>query len=226
MDGCRAHARAEEWRQFDEVLRELKRQGANLLVTGEVPASVTRTAARTMLGDPGEPRRRVLAFPEPPGDALHEYLPPGVTVASDDVWVASLGADVRRPASAEAMSPSNVSDLAGFRSEIVGAVSFYDDVTDGLDPAELRLGVESLSMLFAEYRRDAVERFLRTTTAIVRGVNGMGHYRLARPDRDDLVQSLAPLFDVRVELRQRGDRPPEHRWHVVDEGITTSWVQL
>jgi thioesterase domain-containing protein len=120
----------------------------------------------------------------------------------------------------------NECDLAHVHREITHAISHFEQATGGLAPAELRIGIASLADFLQVNDLDAVTRFLHQWADLVREVNGMGHVRFPIPDSSELVETLAPLFDARIELRQQGMEPPEQRWHIPQHDITTAWTIL
>lgn len=214
-------------RRFREVLTALKREGCNLLVTGAVPEEVTESATRTLLGAPDADRKRIVALPESGERGVGDLLPAGVRPERSDVWVVDQRAHHRSvPKSATTAARDGGDDLDRLREELFAAVDHFDDAADGLDPAELRVSVSSLGRLVHEHDAAAVAGFVRSVGAMVRGVRGMAHYHLPRPDDDDAVERLGPLFDARIELRRRDGVPTEQRWHVPEYGETTDWVRL
>ena len=133
------------------------------------------------------------------------------------------------PATARGFLPDDDSlqtdDAQQLCDEIQAAISFYDEEADGLDPAELRLGVDSLFPL-VEQDTTATRHVLQTLTEAVRGVQGMAHYHLrVRPD-NDIVGDLMDCFDARVELRKRPRRTPEQRWYAPKLDAKTPWMRL
>ena len=223
---CTAH-------EFQEVLKRFKQEGCNLLVTGAVSEDVTVRATRTLLGAPDADRKRVVALGDSRRRTVGERLPPGVTADDPDVWVVDQCAKQRSvpqaARSADVNLPTERDDrdsLGQLREEVVVAIDYFEEASDGLAPSELRLSVASLDRLAHESDPDALARFVRSVSAMVRGVRGMAHYHLARPDDDELVERLSPLFDARVELRKRDGLPTEQRWHVPQYEQTTEWVRL
>lgn len=219
--------------EFQEALRRLKREGCNLLVTGAVSEDVTVQATRTLLGAADADRKRIVALGDSRQGNVRDRLPQGVTDDDPGVWVIDQQARQRSvPQAARAAGtdlPSATDDrdaLERLREEIVVAIEYFDGLEGGLTPAELRLSVSSLGRLVHEHDASEVARFVRGVSAMVRGVRGMAHYHLPRPEDDEVVDRLAPLFDARIELRKRDGLPTEQRWHVPECGRTTDWIRL
>ena len=218
--------------EFQEVLKRLKHDGCNLLVTGAVSKDVTVQATRTLLGAPNAERKRVVALADSRRGNATERLPTGIDSDDSDVWIidqqtsqrsvpqAAQGGEVDLPTAGD-----NRDTLAHLREEVIVAIDYFETVDGGLDPSELRLSVSSLGRLAHEHGPETVAQFVRSVSAMVRGVHGMAHYHLPRPD-DDVVDCLSPLFDARIELRKRDGLPTEQRWHVPEYGQTTDWVRL
>ena len=219
--------------RFREVLHHLKQEGCNLLVTGEVTTAVTARATQTLVGAADAERKRVLALSD--GDrSPQRRLPPSVDLGGPNTWIITRRAHKRsvpKPVERAADTELPTTDegrtaLDRVREEIGVAVEYFDDVADGLDPAELRLSVESLECLEHGHGREELVRFVQRVTAIVRDVSGMAHYHLPVTDDADLVEQVSPLFDARIELRKREGLPTEQRWHIPDYDRTTEWVRL
>ncbi|WP_158056770.1 DUF7504 family protein [Halorussus halophilus] len=217
--------------RFREVLHRLKRDGCNLLVTGEVSQSVTARATRTLLGAANVDRKRVLTLAD--GDqSVHDRLPKGVAPDASSVWVIGQQADHRavpspvdEPADGDEPTPDEYrTHLAGLREEILSAIEYFEK--DGLDPAELRLSVDSLDYLGHDHDEASLAEFVRSVSEEVRDVRGMAHYHLRHPDDSELVERLTPVVEARIELRKREGLPAEQRWHVPEYGQATEWVQL
>lgn len=219
--------------RFREVLQHLKREGSNLLVTGAVPTAVTERATQTLVGAADAERKRILALSG--GDRNPQRrLPPTVDIDGPNVWVIAQHADKRSaPKSVERAADTELPTAGEGRTaldqlceEIVVAVEYFDDAADGLDPAELRLSVESLECLEHDHGREDLVQFVRCVTTTIRDVSGMAHYHLPVPDDADVVERLTPLFDARIELRKREGLPTEQRWHVPEYDQSTEWVRL
>ncbi len=217
--------------EFHDVLSKFKQQGCNILVTGRVSETTTNRTTIQLLGASNEERKRVLVLTGTTARHAGSKLPAGTNTDDPDVWIIDWGDDERAILDSPTPTvprPDDASDgtLRKLRAEIVTAVSFYDEWSNSLGPAELRLSLDSLAKPLDEYEQSTVERFLRTVTALIRGVSGMAHYHLPLPDDSDIVQELSPLFDARVELRQTDSLVPEQRWHVPQYDQVTNWVRL
>ncbi|MFH5843363.1 hypothetical protein [Haladaptatus sp. CMAA 1909] len=209
-------------RDFEGTLRELKRHGCVLLITGAVVEDVTLQATRRLAGDPRCDRKRVLVATRRSDMDIADGLPPGVERNGPDVRVI-------RPTNVELNdSPTDVgqTELQYIRTELLKAVGYFDDIASGLSPAELRVSIDSLEGLLETNGYGTVTRFLRTVMALVRGVSGIGHVHLPVPDDSRTVARLSPLFDARIELRRRDRLVAEQRWHVPMDDRSTGWVKL
>jgi hypothetical protein len=203
-----------------EAFRELKRRGPQVLVTGDVPETVSRRATRRLLGHPDEDRHRVVALTD--SDAVGEaWFPDGYT--PDDDGVSLIGEHELR---GSALVGDAVDDRAG--DSLVDRIDHEvrrrqpDDET--LPPAVLRVGVYSLETLLETQGIEAVRELAYRLTGEVRRARGMGHYHLPRAPDAAAVTDLQFVFDARLELRTAAGGP-EQRWHLPGQG-TTNWVAL
>jgi hypothetical protein len=214
---------------FRAWLQQLKRRGSNLLVTGNVPDWISAAAARALFGY-GRKRYRILALIDRTIDSPESRFPEHASVADTTTWVIDQRNRERSiPAAATSavsyLDPPEKDNAHQLGEEIQTAISFYEEHENGLDSAQLRVGIDSLFPLIQRDRR-ATERTLRTLTATVRGVSGMAHYHLRVPDEETIVDDLTPLFDARIELRRKPGMNPEQRWHVPELDKTTVWIEL
>ncbi|WP_231184434.1 hypothetical protein [Haladaptatus sp. DYF46] len=214
---------------FHVWLQQLKRRGSNLLVTGNVPDSISAKAARALFGH-GRKRYRILALIDRTIDSPESRFPEHASVADTTTWVIDQRNGERSiPAAASSaasyLDPPRKDNIHQLGEEIQTAIGFYEEHENGLDPAQLRVGIDSL---FPLIQRDegATKRILRTLTATVRGVSGMAHYHLRVRDEEPIVEELTPLFDARIELRRKPGLKPEQRWHVPELEKTTVWIEL
>lgn len=223
------HFRGGDDRSFSKWLANLKRVGSNLLVTGEVPSAVSARATEYLFGR--EDRRfRVLALTDRTVGDADTRLPDDAAVDDPTTWIIDQRRGERSvPATASDVAPDldpvPSADARQLCDEVQTAISFYDEQADGLDPAELRVGIDSLFPLVQE-DASGTERVLRRLAATVRGVHGMAHYHLRVPADDAVVDDLMHLFDARIELRKRPRRNPEQRWYAPELDATTPWMEL
>lgn len=215
--------------RFSQWLSDLKQVGSNLLVTGEVPDEVSAAASSRFFGR-ADRRFRVLALTDKTITNAEARLPDETTFDDPTTWVIDQRCGERSVPTTEANATPNLDsletgDARQLCNEIQTAISFYDERADGLAPAELRVGIDSLFPLVQE-DLSAAKRALRTLGATVRGVQGMAHYHLRVPHDDETVEELMPLFDARIELRKRPRHDPEQRWYATDLDAKTPWMEL
>ncbi|MFC4549480.1 MULTISPECIES: DUF7504 family protein [Halorussus] len=238
-EGSRAD---EEMAAFVGRLSRLKAEGCSLLVVGEGPERLFARASAQMLGDAGTGRYRALAVTDAAAESVRRRLPreadspaetATVLVYGDGVRSAAsrdAGPDVRRGPAGElaATVPERrveSTDLGALRAELEDVVETFDRRADGLLPAQLRVGVDSLSPLVERHGEAELRRFVGRVGERVRDCAGMAHFVLPEPYESDLVGRLAGEFDSVVELRTT-DGGGEERWHVPDEGLTMPWIPL
>ena len=235
---------------FADALAEFKQRGSNLLVVGPSADRARAAVCRRLLGDADAGTRRRL-FVETDGtvsclDGYDGSISPGTTrlvtratqtrsaraaggtpAGSADSAVDAPGGPTHPDAVAGEIGHRHVTDsaLSALACAINDEIAALADHNDTLEPAELRLCLDSLTPLVADNDTVSVRRFLHTIAARVRSCRGMAHYHLAAGRRDDAVVDLAPAFDAVIELRVEDDRP-EQRWHVPDRDLHTEWLPL
>ncbi|MFW6382891.1 MAG: DUF7504 family protein, partial [Haloferacaceae archaeon] len=92
-----------------------------------------------------------------------------------------------------------------------------------LEPAQLRLGLDSVGPLMDHYPTPTVTEFVADVTAAVREARGMGHFHVAAPDERAREFPFATEFDARIELNQIEARPARQRIHIPGVG-TSQWM--
>lgn len=201
---------------FSQALATLKRTGSNVIVVGAGGADPHEAVCRRLVGADA-PRSRLVVRTDPEGTC--GWLPPvegdGTTrVVSHGEPACDHGATVVE------------SDLLGpLGQSVAGELDALAAEHDGLEPAELRVCVDSLGPLFAEHDPETVFRLVHVVTARVRDVQGMGHFHIRVDGDDDHVKLLEPLFDAVVEVRAE-DGVAEHRWRLLDQDIDSQWIEL
>jgi hypothetical protein len=223
MDGSRPVSRDDdEASDLGEALDRLKQTGCNVLVTGTA-AEAQVAISRKLFGHTRQRRRRVLISPDTDASA-DRWLPEGVSVTDPDTeLLAPPVADRSAATAVSSPAPDTSRALQTLRNDLSDVVSTYQ--SDRLAPGEVRVGIQSADVLASHYGRDELLGFVRTATALIRGVRGMGHLQLGQPHDGDLTPLLWDLFDARVDVRQQPGLPPEQRWHVPGHG-TTEWIGI
>ena len=230
--------------ELGSVLRELKADGCNLLVVGDAPRRLFTEASGSFLGGADERRYRLLAVTDASPRSVVERLPTAdgtsdpsaetteiINHASPPRSVANAGGGAG-PGSVGELPERRVVDpqLGGLQAELAEAMAAFDRRAGGLDPAQLRVGVDSLGALLEHYEEGVVERCLQVVTGYVSDYDAMGHYVLVESFEAERVQSLVDQFDAVVQLRAvdsaRHDHHAEERWHVPTRGLETDWLPL
>jgi hypothetical protein len=254
MRGSGAVFRGEDDRDLGAVLDELKSAGCAVLVIGTAPEACV-AASRKLFGDPSQRRRRVLITHETGADADRwfpegvsasedaELLHPplvgrdtahrsadagiaGVDTPTTDISTADTPASDSSTAESAADAPTaepSTTALDHLRNDLSDVISGYQ--SDRLEPGEVRVGITSADALASKYGRTELLSFVRTATALIRGVRGLGHLQLNQSRDGDLVPLLEDLFDARVDVRKQPGLPAEQRWHVPGYG-TTEWIRI
>lgn len=211
-----------------ETLRQLKRRGCSLLVTGTVPFETRAAMSRRLFGTPDEPRYRLLAVTNSVGLPVARYLPHGVTASAADVSVVDFADQLRGSTTASpssgtgpTMRTDDTDRMANLGTTVSTAIERLAQQAGRFDAGTLRVGLASLRGPY-----DAEDPVRASVGRIVDDVvsrRGMVHCHLLDTTLDD---DLMEAFDVRIELRDRGTGAPEHRWVVPDRAVRTEWVPL
>jgi hypothetical protein len=220
---------------FADSLAKIKRDGGNLLVTGDVPGSVHRRACGPLLGTTdAPPRRRVVATVGECTD-VEDRLPSGasrdrsnlVVVESDHLVRGDAAVDTGEaptgPGDRRTVPRTTERDLRALGETIEAAIDDLASSAGGVSPAELRVCFDGLAPLFAEHDRGDVVAFCHLLTNRIAAEDGMGHFHAGLADDDPLVAALEPLFDVVVEL-EIVEGTPHQRWRTGDED--SGWIPL
>ncbi|WP_247000218.1 DUF7504 family protein [Halosolutus gelatinilyticus] len=204
---------------FAQALTTLKREGSNLLLVGADTADVHHAICHRLLGETSHGSRYRLFVTN--GDdrrVAHERDSTTETMRMIDY------AALER-AALDVPTASDRTPIGRLGIEIIEAIDDLEAVAHGLDPAELRVCVDSLVPLLEEHAAETVFRLLQMTTSRVDRARGMGHYHLPLDRAHEAVVLFEPLFDAIVEVRSRGDSY-EQQWDLRDRGLTTDWLPL
>lgn len=225
--------------EFARRLTTLKREGGNVLVVGPVSRSVHASMGRRLLGETTGDRRRLLVAsgsdPSP-----EERLPADVSRDPEHLQVLDHDPLMRSAASADPGDATGPFDPTGDRpgsetrqvvegnlgdlgATITETIDTFEAIGGESGPGELRLCLDGLDVLVAEYGRSAVFGFLHLLTERVRRAGGLAHYHLPVDPDDPLVGMLGSLFDAVVELRIPNGHP-EQRWTF--DGVTSEWLPV
>lgn len=218
---------------FAATLMDLKRRGCCVLVTGPVNEQTRAAQSRRLFGQSDTTRQRVLTLTDATPTAAARYLPADIAPTHATVTMLDYTDQVRivadtvthgTPPSSEATTSDESATLGD-----LGAL-LYDPIknalrTDALNPGELRLGIATLGILLDTDGLAATQAFIRAVRADILDVHGMGHFHLPGSPESESVAALRPLIDIHIELRQ-SDCLPEHRWHLLETGESTSWLRL
>ncbi|QSX00954.1 DUF7504 family protein [Haloterrigena alkaliphila] len=226
--------------RFTDELSQLKRQGASVLVVGSVRTEQRRDVSRRLLGQAtSQPRRRVLVSTT---GATHTHLAEDETESSETLTRVNYATQARSATSETAASetassgpgpispsadesPVTTTTLADLGIAISSAIEGFETEADGLAPAELRVGVDSLVPLIEEYGAERVFKFVHLTNGRTRDTDGMIHYHLPMDRNSDVVSVLTPLFDIVIELREQNGTFQE-RWSINDGDLSSGWISI
>ena len=209
---------------FARTLSDLKREGSNILLVGDESNDAHDDVCRRLLGeDDDAPRYRLFVLTRDGEEGC--TTAPAATAGAGPVRVV-------RQAGAPTVDGEDVL-TATVDSEFLSALGmdFLDVVdeivaeSDGLEPAQLRVCLDSIRPLVERHRSETVFRLLHMMTARIREEHGMGHFHLRLPRDHEIVRLLDPLFDAIVEVRTT-DGTVEQRWHLRDGDVTSDWIAV
>lgn len=251
MRGEERRGSSEAIARFRHRLAELKRNGCNILLVG---TNALGSACERLLGESSAgPRYRLFVTTDANSASAHAKLDSvqsGTSVQPgtyhDEAMVVNWDADVRGAAADSEDRCRGIGDGSAVRNSaeppfrevfvesddlrelgmaVEETVESFEAESGGLSPAELRLCLDSVTPLVAEYEYRDVRRFLLGLTETVERVDGMAHYHLPAEYDSETVENVEPLFDAVVEVRQT-EGEVEQRWHLGDPDITTDWLAL
>ncbi|ELY56672.1 DUF7504 family protein [Natronolimnohabitans innermongolicus] len=138
----------------------------------------------------------------------------------------SIGADdSSTDPQSDPLSATEVTSLAELGIAISNAIETFETESNGLAPAELRIGIESLAPLLEAYGAERVFKFVHLTNGRTRDIDGMIHYHLPMKRDTDVVSVLTPLFDIVIELREHNDTA-QQRWTINDGTCSSGWLPI
>lgn len=194
-----------------------------------------------MLGDDDVDRCRAVATTDADEESVQSRLPSTTDATGSKTRLVACSRSVRSVASKSAdqcvgqSSPEPtlpdgpeiqpVGNRSELQAELLDAIETFDERADGLRPAQLRVGVDSLGPILDHGEESGVRELVTEVGDSVREHNGMAHFVLTESYDSERVQRLADAFDAVVELRVTEDGG-EERWHLPDRDVTMPWVPL
>jgi hypothetical protein len=234
----------DDFTAFRSLLNELKATGCSLLVVGDASRELFTRASSHLLGDDETLRHRVVAVTDATPESIAKRLPDADAAPRPLTEMTRILNHAGSPRSVTATIDSGTpAELAGIREtriadpELQGLQSGLADAIDavagevaGLQPAELRVGIDSLGPLVEHYGEEVVRRCIGTVGGRVRRHDGMCHYVLAEDYDSQRVQAFRSEVDAFIELRAvdpiEHDHDAQQRWHVPQRDLVTEWTPL
>ena len=226
-----------------EELESLKRRGSALLVVGPVVGH--DEACTLLLGTAATAPRRRLFVCTGEGERLstcagrspvavfwytsteRSTISESGSSAGASPWNApAVGSPtVGSPTVGSPTDEQRYDSLGSLCRAISDRIDTIESTVDGLEPAELRVCLDSLTAILADDGPEATFRFLHLLTRKIRSVNGMGHVHWPIDPDDPIVSSVSPLFDAVIALRIE-DGAVYQRWTLIDSALETAWLPL
>lgn len=205
--------------RFADALADLKQRGSTLLLAG-VDRAAREAACRRLLGDAGAaPRKRLFVHaggeqtgnvPTAGGESRHIIYSTTTRSAA-----ASAGSAVGAPSDRVVDG-----DLPALRTAIEEEMAALAD--PGMAPGTLRACIGDVDAIVAAHDLERVFTLLQGLDALAGEYGAMIHAHLPGRFDDETTQTLVPLFDAVVEVREG----PHQRWHLRDPDLTTDWLAL
>lgn len=220
----------------DEFIGKLKRwkyEGCSILVVGGA-LDLLRETSDLLLGESGNDRYRLVVRTDATPGSVRDRLPAAEAGASDRTRIFDFGS-VPRSATASAATATTEheripevpvrGDLDRLYEELTETMAAFEAHNDGLPPSGLRLSLDTLRPLLAEYDREAVGHWLHHVNSATKSYGGIAHYLLPKPYTSEAVRDLQGQFEAVIEVEPYDDEGAERkeRWHVPDADITTPW---
>lgn len=213
-----------------DTLADLKEEGSSLLVAGAVPDDKHSQVSRQLLGDPSTgPRTNLLVLTEDRLDGIDARLPHGVDLDGPGGPQIIQVTKSDRSATAAAGPNGAVTPIDRVPADSLDelATTIYETVADleDMEPAELRVAIDSLTPLLHLHGEEKVFKVLHLLIHTLKRRQAMTHVHLPVDPDTKQVRLLRPLFDVLVELRWTNSHV-QQRWHVSDGDLVTDWLEL
>jgi hypothetical protein len=213
-------------------LAQLKRDGGNVLVVGDVPDDVFTTAHSFLSGEPKPTQHNLFALLDRSPAALQQHPTLAqLTLGTSEIFdyqIPVRSARVSESPSEQQTQNAQITQIAGdlsdLRTALIQSLARYEHDTSNPDAADLRLYIDSLRPILDDADTDGA-MFLQPIQQAVSAVGAVGYYLLPS-DRNALsIRELEADFDAVIELRV-GTSGPEQRWSLRQTGYTTRWFSL
>ncbi|WP_231188672.1 HalOD1 output domain-containing protein [Haladaptatus sp. DYF46] len=211
-------------------LAQLKEQGGNILVAGDVPRDVFNDERSYLMQDYDATRYDLFAMLDHSPTALQRQAVPAQPTPSHVEVLDFQEATVRStavPATSlheKAQIFPITGTLSDLQNALIQSIARQDSHVGDIGTIDVQLYVDSLQPVMEAPSTD-IATFLTPICRAVRGVEGLGYYTLPC-DRDSLpVHEIESVFDAVIELRV-SERGPEQRWVLRKTGYTTEWFPI
>lgn len=214
-------------RSLDAALRHHKTHGCSVLVAGDVPDPILDRQVADLLGHEPRTRLRVLGLFGREVAVARRRLrnaAPGAEAAT----VVKTARQSRSTAAASTHGPTDLelrwadAGVESFEAELLAAIEDAAAPRAPLDPAVLRVCVDSLCPVVREHGLDRATEFVSAVGEAVRARRGMVHFVCQGVSADDRPDRLAEAFDVLLDLRVT-ERGTEQRWRIPGFDVDTGW---
>ncbi len=219
--------------RFTRALQTLKREGCALLVVGRLSTDLHQRFSVRVLGDVEEElRRRLIVLTDGRYESIERRLPRSTRGSVTDTARAVLYEPRTRgvvTTSTRSIAPCPTVRVEGDVGDLGEVITRELDrlavVSNGLEPAELRICLDSLDTLLATEPPETVFRFVHLLSRIAVRKSGIVHVHLHEGIDHRYAREFSPLFDGTVELLEVGDEPRQ-RWHLRDGSVSSAWLSL
>lgn len=211
---------------FGDALDELKTAGCSLLVVEPASGDAGHVGCDRMLGEDVTADRRRLFVQT---DAAHSTHRGGVDQQSGDSRTVVYDTTARtatteQVANGATEATTTVSDDLESLADVAGTELDALAPASGFEPGQLRVCVDSFGGLLAAEDLAAAANCVDRLRRVVTARNGMVHLHVSRQVPVNAVEALLPEFDAVVEVADAEN--PRQRWHLLDESLSTAWLEL
>ncbi|MFB9809362.1 HalOD1 output domain-containing protein [Haladaptatus pallidirubidus] len=210
-------------------LAQLKEQGGNILVVGDVPSDVFNAERAYLMNDPDSIRHDLVALLDRTPTAFQRQATPvrpgpsNIEIFDYQTAVRSTAAPTSSPQEKVQITPIS-GTLTDLQNTLIQSVAMQDDLIRDNRSTDIQVYVDSLQPVIEATSID-IGSFLTPICRAIRGVEGLGYYTLPH-DRGSLaVHEIESTFDAVIELRV-SERGPKQRWILPQTGYTTEWFAI